>query len=55
MYFAKIFFLSGMNYPLCSNEHILDFLDHNRNKVIIQGLCMDTAFINGKHRMLYFV
>ena len=55
MYFDKIFFLSGMDYPLWSNEHILDFLDHNRNKEIIQGICMDTEFINGKQRMLYSV
>ncbi len=52
-YFDRIFFLSGMDYPLWSNEHISDWLDHNRNKEFLQGICMDTEDINPQQKELY--
>ncbi len=55
LYFDRLFFLSGMDYPLWTNEHILEFLDRNRNKEYIQGLRMDTECVSEEQRQLYSI
>jgi hypothetical protein len=51
--FDRIFFLSGMDYPLWSNEHITTWLKAQREKELLCGICMDTDFIKGQQRDLY--
>lgn len=53
IYFDRIFFLSGMDYPLWSNEQISKWLEEQGDKEILQGICMNTAFIQGQQRKLY--
>ncbi|MCR5312205.1 MAG: conjugal transfer protein [Bacteroidaceae bacterium] len=55
IYFDRIFFLSGMDFPLWSNERILDFLDHNRDREFIQGICMDTNDIQHQQTEMYSI
>lgn len=52
-YFERIFFLSGLDYPLWSNEHITDWLDHHRDKEIIQGIQMNTEDISYEQKIMY--
>lgn len=33
--------LSGMEYPVWSNEHIVDFFSRHRGQSILQGICME--------------
>ena len=35
--YNRIFFLSGLDYPLWSNNHILDYLKNNDNKELIMA------------------
>lgn len=51
--FDRIFFLSGMDYPLWSNEHITSWLKEQGNKEILCGICMDTKAINKQQKELY--
>ena len=51
--FDRIFFLSGMDYPLWSNEHITAWLEAQGDKEILSGICMDTDAINQQQRELY--
>ena len=53
IHFDHIFFLSGMDYPLWSNEQISKWLEEQGDKEILQGICMNTAFIQGQQRNLY--
>ncbi len=53
IHFDRIFFLSGMDYPLWSNERITSWLEEQGDKEILQGICMNTAFIQGQQRNLY--
>ena len=52
-HFEHIFFLSGMDYPLWTNEHISTWLKEQGDREILQGICMDTPEINDKQRELY--
>lgn len=52
-HFDRIFFLSGMDYPLWSTERITQWLEAQGKKEILQGICMDTPFINEQQRTLY--
>ena len=51
--FDRIFFLSGMDYPLWSNERITEWLEEQGDREILQGICMDTEYIQGQQRALY--
>jgi len=53
VYFDRIFFLSGMDYPLWTNEHILDWLDHNRDREILQGICMAVNDVSEQCQEIY--
>ena len=52
-HFDRIFFLSGMDYPLWTNEHITLWLEEQGDREILQGICMDTSEINDEQRQLY--
>ena len=52
-HFDRIFFLSGMDYPLWSNQHITEWLAAQGNKEILQGICMNTDYITQQQRDLY--
>lgn len=52
-HFDRIFFLSGMDYPLWSNEHITKWLEEQGNREILQGICMNTDAIQGAQRKQY--
>ena len=51
--FDRIFFLSGMDYPLWSNSKITSWLEAQGDKEILCGICMDTDEIVGQQRQLY--
>ena len=51
--FDRIFFLSGMDYPLWSNERITQWLKAQGNKEILQGINMNTPYIKGQQHELY--
>ena len=52
-HFDRIFFLSGMDYPLWSNEHITKWLEEQGNREILHGICMNTDAIQGAQRKQY--
>jgi len=52
-HFNRIFFLSGMDYPLWSNEHITEWLESQGDKEILCGINMNTDAINQQQRDLY--
>lgn len=52
-HFDRIFFLSGMDYPLWSNDRITSWLESLGDKEILQGICMDTPMINPQQQALY--
>ena len=45
--FDRIFFLSGMDYPLWSNKRITAWLEEQGEREILSGICMDTPCIRG--------
>jgi hypothetical protein len=51
--FDRIFFLSGMDYPLWSNERITAWLEAQGDREILSGICMDTPYIRGAYREGY--
>lgn len=51
--FDRIFFLSGMDYPLWSNRRITEWLEQQGDREILQGINMDTPLINSSQRELY--
>ncbi|MBR1667566.1 MAG: conjugal transfer protein [Bacteroidaceae bacterium] len=51
--FDHIFFLSGMDYPLWSNERITAWLEEQGDREQLCGICMDTDLINSQQRTLY--
>ena len=53
--FDRLFFLSGMDYPLWSNERITQWLEQLGDREVLQGICMDTPFIQEGQRELYTV
>ena len=56
--FDRIFFLSGLDYPLWSNEQILDFLYKNPNKDLIKGMdlthCLYPPKMQTRVRLFHF-
>lgn len=51
-HFDRIFFLSGMDYPLWSNNRIVEWLESQKDKEILQGINMNTDQINeGQHKL----
>ncbi len=52
-HFDHIFFLSGMDYPLWSNEKITAWLEEQGDREILQGINMNTPHIVGQQRELY--
>lgn len=51
--FQRIFFLSGMDYPLWSPGKITEWLQAQGDREILQGIQMDTPEINDQQRTLY--
>ena len=52
-HFNRIFFLSGMDYPLWSNRRITEWLTAQGDREILQGINMNTPHITGQQRELY--
>lgn len=52
-HFDHIFFLSGMDFPLWSTEHITEWLKEHKEQEQLQGLCMENPLLNDQQRMLY--
>lgn len=52
-HFDRIFFLSGMDYPLWSNDRITEWLESQGDKEILCGMNMNTPHINAQQRQLY--
>lgn len=52
-HFDHIFFLSGMDFPLWSTEHISNWLEEHKEQELLQGLCMDNDLLNDQQRTLY--
>lgn len=50
--FDKIFFLSGMDYPLWSNKRIREWADTHGGEYLC-GICMDSKEIDKRQRRLY--
>ena len=53
--FDRIFFLSGMDYPLWSRSHIHAFLRENVGREFLQGISLDTPDIGERQRQMYTV
>ena len=53
LHFHRIFFLSGMDYPLWSTERITAWLEQQQGRELLQGICMDTPQLNTHQRTLY--
>lgn len=53
--FDRIFFLSGMDYPMWSNARIVKWLEQQGEKEILQGYCMDTDELDAWQRETYTV
>ncbi len=54
-YFDHIFFLSGMDYPLWSNERITRWLEAHAGEEILQGYCMDNPQNSPAQHTMYTV
>lgn len=53
IHFDYLFFLSGTDYPLWSNERIETFLIQNKGKEFIQGICIDDPETGEQQRKGY--
>ena len=53
--FDRIFFLSGMDYPMWSNARIVNWLEQQGEREILQGYCMDTVLLDAWQRETYTV
>ena len=42
VHFDRIFFLSGLDYPLWGNSRITGFMDESGDREYLQGICCDT-------------
>lgn len=51
--FDRIFFLSGMDYPLWTPERISAWLQEQGDREILQGVNMNTDYISAQQRELY--
>ena len=54
-HFDRIFFLSGMDYPLWSNTRITRWLTEQGERELLQGFCMDTSLLDEGQRDTYTV
>lgn len=54
-HFDRIFFLSGMDYPLWSNTRITRWLEQQGERELLQGYCMDTGLLGDGQRETYTV
>lgn len=54
-HFDRILFLSGMDYPLWSNDHITEWLQAQGKKEILQGIDMTTGAITEQQQELYTI
>lgn len=56
--YDRVFFLSGMDYPLWSNHQILNFLEHHPNKEFIMGMnlsdCYEPRKMQTRVRLFHF-
>ena len=52
-HFDRIFFLSGMDYPLWSKERISEWAAQLGEREILSGINMNTPLIQGQQRLLY--
>lgn len=55
VHFDRIFFLSGMDYPLWSNERITQWLKEQEGREILQGYCMDNPALSPSQHQMYTV
>lgn len=55
VHFDRIFFLSGMDYPLWSNERITQWLKEQEGREILQGYCMDNPSLSPSQHQMYTV
>lgn len=46
--FDRVFFLSGLDYPLWSNNEIVKFLENNKDKELIMGMNLTSCFYPAK-------
>lgn len=51
--FDRLFLLSGLDYPIWSNEKIKDFLLSLGDKELLQGICMDSDAIDERYTDIY--
>ena len=51
--FDRYFTLSGMDYPVWSNERITCYLEDIRDKELLQGICMDSDAIAERQQERY--
>ena len=55
MKFDRIFFLSGLDYPLWNNERITAWLEEHPDQEFMAGYCMDTDVLPSDQQQLYQV
>lgn len=55
VHFDRIFFLSGMDYPLWSNDKIVQWLEEQGDREILCGMRMDTEAINRQQKDIYSI
>lgn len=53
LYFHRIFFLSGMDYPLWKPERITEWLGEQGDREILQGLRMDAPEVSPRENRIY--
>lgn len=51
--YDRIFFLSGMDYPLWSNARIERWLEEHQGEEILQGLCLASPEVEARHTLIY--
>jgi len=51
--FGKMFMLSGQDYPLWSNEKIMQWAEDTKGRDMISGICIDSDDVEEKYKQLY--
>lgn len=54
-HFHRIFFLSGMDFPLWSPQRITEWIEEQKDQETLQGYCMDTPLLSAGQRESYTV
>ncbi len=54
-HFHRIFFLSGMDFPLWSPQRITEWIEEQKDRETLQGYCMDTPLLSAGQRESYTV